>query len=99
MFEHDFAAANTGAEREDVSTGFGLMTAADVAIALQVPESWVYAEARAGRIPHVTLGRYRRFRPDALAAWIAERERGSESIPTRPGSYRPLSAPSVSVAR
>ena len=40
-------------------------TASDVAALLQVPVSWVYAEARAGRIPHVTLGHYRRFRREA----------------------------------
>jgi hypothetical protein len=54
----------------------GLIAAADVALMLQVAESWVQAEARAGRMPHVALGRYRRFEPDAIADWIAERERG-----------------------
>lgn len=53
-----------------------LLTADEVAVMLGVPKTWVYAETRAGRIPHVTLGRYRRYRPDTLAAWIAERERG-----------------------
>jgi len=53
-----------------------LLTAEDVAVLLQVPKSWVYAEARAGRIPHVTLGRYRRFRREAIEAWLASAERG-----------------------
>src|SRR4051812_35142850 len=35
-----------------------LLTAEEVAEALRVPRSWVYAEARAGRLPHVRLGRY-----------------------------------------
>jgi excisionase family DNA binding protein len=53
-----------------------LLTAQEVAQLLQVPVSWVYAEARAGRIPHVTLGRYRRFRREAIEDWIAAVERG-----------------------
>ena len=42
-----------------------LLTADDVAALLQVPRSWVYAEVRAGRIPHVTPGR----RPASISAW------------------------------
>ncbi len=53
-----------------------LLDAAGVAALLSVPTSWVYAEARAGRIPHITLGRYRRFRPEAITAWIEAEERG-----------------------
>jgi excisionase family DNA binding protein len=43
---------------------------------LNVPASWVAAEARAGRIPHVRLGRYVRFEPEALRDWWRERRRG-----------------------
>lgn len=53
-----------------------LLTADEVAAMLGVPKTWVYAETRAGRMPHVTLGRYRRYRREALEAWITERERG-----------------------
>jgi excisionase family DNA binding protein len=53
-----------------------LLTADDVAAMLGVPKTWVYAETRAGRMPHVELGRYRRYRTDAIEAWIAQRERG-----------------------
>jgi excisionase family DNA binding protein len=60
-------------------TGTSLLTASDVAAILQVPVSWIYAEARAGRIPHVTLGRYRRFRAEAIEEWIAAAERGPKS--------------------
>jgi hypothetical protein len=38
--------------------------------------TWVLAEARADRIPHVRLGRYVRFDEDELAAWAAQRRRG-----------------------
>lgn len=43
---------------------------------LNVPPSWVMAEARADRIPHILLGRYRRFDPEELEAWWRERARG-----------------------
>jgi excisionase family DNA binding protein len=51
-----------------------LLTADDVAELLQVRRSWVYAEARAGRIPHIRLGRYRRFDTKQVEAWIESRE-------------------------
>ena len=53
-----------------------LLHAEDVARILGVPRTWVYAETRAGRIPHVTVGRYRRYRLEAVEEWIAEHERG-----------------------
>jgi excisionase family DNA binding protein len=52
-----------------------LLTAADVAKVLDVPKSWVYEQARQGRIPTVRLGRYRRFRAEAIEEWIKELER------------------------
>ncbi len=60
----------------DARDSGALLTAEGVAALLAVPTSWVYAEARAGRIPHVTLGRYRRFRREAIEAWINATERG-----------------------
>jgi excisionase family DNA binding protein len=49
---------------------------------LNVPASWVLAEARRGRIPHIRLGRYVRFDPDELEHWWLTRRRG----PWRTGS-------------
>jgi excisionase family DNA binding protein len=63
-----------------------LLRAEDVAALLSVPTSWVYAEARAGRIPHVTLGRYRRFREEAIVEWVAAAERGPNLYKTSPGA-------------
>ena len=37
-------------------------TAKQVADRYNVPESWVYEQARLGRLPSVQLGRYRRFK-------------------------------------
>jgi excisionase family DNA binding protein len=54
-----------------------LLTAAEVAERLGVPTSWVYEQSRRGRIPTVTLGRYRRYRLDSIDAWLAELEASS----------------------
>jgi excisionase family DNA binding protein len=56
-----------------------LLTAAEVAELLSVPTSWVYAESRAGRIPHITVGRYRRFSRDSIEEWSNGLERGPRS--------------------
>ncbi len=53
-----------------------LLDADAVAAMLGVEPSWVYAETRAGRFPHVRVGRYRRFRRRSVQAWIEEHERG-----------------------
>lgn len=53
-----------------------LVDAAVAAELLGVPPSWVLAQARAQRIPHVRLGRYVRFEPDELRAWWRRRRRG-----------------------
>lgn len=53
-----------------------LLDASGAAEQLGVPKSWVLAEARADRIPHVRLGRYVRFEPDELEAWWRGRRRG-----------------------
>lgn len=60
-----------------VAPGDGrLLQAHEVAVLLGVPKSWVYAETRAGRLPHVIVGRYRRYRREALDAWIEAQEQG-----------------------
>ena len=59
-----------------------LLTAAEVAALLGVPKSWVYEQSRAGRIPTVTLGRYRRYRAEAIAAWVEALERDPGVHPT-----------------
>jgi excisionase family DNA binding protein len=56
-----------------------LLRADEVADLLGVPKSWVYAETRAGRLPHVEVGRYRRYRRAALDAWIAAHENGDDA--------------------
>ncbi len=53
-----------------------LLTVDQVAELLQVKRSWVYAETRADRIPHVRLGRYVRYRLDAIERWMHDIEEG-----------------------
>jgi excisionase family DNA binding protein len=51
-----------------------LLTAADVAELLSVPVSWVREHTRSGRIPHVQLGHYVRYRHETVVSWVAEQE-------------------------
>ena len=48
-----------------------LLTAEQAAARLQVPKTWMWHAAREGLIPSVRCGRYVRFRPDDIEAWIA----------------------------
>jgi excisionase family DNA binding protein len=52
-----------------------LMTASEVAEILGVEESWVRSQSRAGQIPTVILGRWRRYRPEAIRDWVKEQEK------------------------
>jgi excisionase family DNA binding protein len=73
-----------GGEVVDIAEGarFGqdgvipLLDAAGAAELLNVPESWVRAQARADRIPWAPFGRYVRFDRDELLAWARGRMRG-----------------------
>jgi excisionase family DNA binding protein len=47
-----------------------LLTAAEVAERLAVPESWVRSSTRSGAMPHVQLGRYQRYRWADVEAWL-----------------------------
>ena len=69
---------------EELASSDSLLTAEEVAALLQVTCSWVYAETRRRRIPHLRLGRYVRYRRSALTAWMEDMERSS----TRPQASR-----------
>ncbi|HWG85516.1 MAG TPA: helix-turn-helix domain-containing protein [Deinococcales bacterium] len=69
-----------------------LLNAEQAAALLNVPKTWVLAQARDDRIPHVRLGRYVRFEEDALEEWWRTRRRG----PWRRAGTRP--APNESEA-
>ena len=62
-----------------------LLTAEEIAERLGVKTQWVWAQARAGHIPHVRLGRYRRFRESAIEEWLSSLEApGTSSLGLEP---------------
>ena len=61
-----------------------LLEAEDIAGYLGMRTDWVYREVRAGRLPHIRLGRAVRFRQESIDAWLESRERGPSSFRRRP---------------
>ncbi len=61
-----------------------LLTAEEVAALLRMTPSWVYAQTRRRRIPHLRLGRYVRYRREALEPWMRE----IETLVERPAGSR-----------
>lgn len=59
-----------------------LLTAGEVAELLAVPESWVREATREGRLPHLCLGRYRRYQRQAIEDWLCE-QRGGPALARR----------------
>jgi hypothetical protein len=59
---------------------------------LAVPERWVGEHTRSGLIPHVRLGRYRRYRRGTVLDWIADQQQGGAAWrkhrPVRPGGTK-----------
>jgi excisionase family DNA binding protein len=54
-----------------------LLDAEEVAELLHLPVSWVREATRAGRLPCVPLGRYRRYRREEIDAWVEQQANGS----------------------
>jgi predicted DNA-binding transcriptional regulator AlpA len=63
---------------EPASTGARLIRAEDVASQIGMTAEWVYGQTRKGLIPHVRLGRFYRYRPASIEAWLQEIERGAK---------------------
>jgi excisionase family DNA binding protein len=53
-----------------------LLDAGQVAERLNVPISWVREQTRVGRMPHLALGRYRRYDWPAVVNWLEEQRAG-----------------------
>jgi excisionase family DNA binding protein len=53
-----------------------LLVAAEAADLLALPVSWVREATRQGDLPHVKLGRYRRYVRADLEAWIEAQKAG-----------------------
>ena len=60
-----------------------LLDATEAAALLHVKVSWVRSADRAGIIPSIPLGRWRRYRRAALLAWLEQQEQ-----PGRPAKLR-----------
>jgi excisionase family DNA binding protein len=60
----------------NTGTDYRLLTPDEVADRLGVPKSWVAKAARANRIPHVQVGRYKRFRWPEVEEWIDQQSSG-----------------------
>lgn len=56
-----------------------LMTAEQVAELLSMDVEWVWKMSRRGQIPTITLGRFRRYRREAILRWLED----IESRPSR----------------
>jgi hypothetical protein len=41
-----------------------------------VPVTWVREATRAGRLPHVRLGRYARYEQDQVLVWVTHQRSG-----------------------
>jgi excisionase family DNA binding protein len=65
------------------SSSDALLTAAEVAELLAVPESWVREQTRQGRLPHLKLGHYRRYRRASILAWLEHQETTEPTPPKR----------------
>jgi excisionase family DNA binding protein len=59
-----------GAAPEQPTAPARLLTPGEVAARLGVQPSWVNKAARTNRIPHVRVGRYRRFRWPDIEEWL-----------------------------
>jgi len=63
-------------DRDDHADLHGLLTVEDVAALLKVSKSWVYehmrsrSTPRSERLPHVKIGKYVRFDPRAVRAFL-----------------------------
>ena len=72
--------AGAGIPRVRFESASRLLEVEDVASILGMRTDWVYREVRAGRLPHIRLGRAVRFRRESIESWIKSRERG---VPVR----------------
>jgi excisionase family DNA binding protein len=60
-----------------------LLTADQVAELLAVPVSWVRESTRSGAMPHVELGRYRRYVLADVEAWLETCKTPGRSVALR----------------
>ena len=67
----------------ETSSQSPLLTAEQVAAMIGMTPQWVYAQSRSGQIPTVSLGRYRRYRREAIEQWLRQLELDGPQRPAR----------------
>ena len=60
-----------------------LLTAREVAQLLSVPESWVREATRQNTLPHLRLGRYRRYHQADILTWLETQKHGNGRLASR----------------
>lgn len=58
-----------------------LLDAVAAARLLSVRPSWIYEAARAGRLPHLKIGRHIRFLRSDLESWVLTKRAGGSPAP------------------
>src|SRR2546425_1029826 len=71
------------ARGDHVLSGDRLLDANEVAALLNVPVRWVRDATRAGKLPHVRLGRYRRYDSYDVLAWVEVQKAGGVAMSFR----------------
>jgi excisionase family DNA binding protein len=67
---------NQTKERGGMETPMKLMSPRGLAVALDLPLSWIYAQAERGALPHYKCGKYLRFELGEVEAWLQRHKRG-----------------------
>jgi excisionase family DNA binding protein len=75
-------AAAAGMKETETAEGADpqLWTVDEVTRFLNVPRSWIYAAAEAGRLPSFKVGRYVRFSPRAVFEWLEAQRGGTGQV-------------------
>ncbi|MBI5509039.1 MAG: helix-turn-helix domain-containing protein [Deltaproteobacteria bacterium] len=63
----------------------GLWDATDVGAYVKASRSWVYQKAESGELPCLRLGGLLRFDPEAVRAWVRDREHRATVTPIHQG--------------
>jgi excisionase family DNA binding protein len=59
-----------------METPMKLMSPREIAVALGLPLSWIYAQAERGALPHYKCGKYLRFEFGEVQVWLRQHRRG-----------------------
>jgi excisionase family DNA binding protein len=59
-----------------MDTPIKLVSPRRLAVALELPLSWIYTQAEKGYLPHYKCGKYLRFDLGEVQAWLQQHRRG-----------------------